>query len=125
MAGFVITHDGDEFGFHTDTGFPRNIAPERIKEIQLDCDELQWALKLWPEADLFAYPGRVRVWKGASARRLACKFLEEQIVKSGGTKPSGGLFDGWDSVHPTAECLHCHGTGLAPGDGTTECGFCA
>lgn len=31
---------------------------------------------------------------------------------------------GWDEVKPTAECFHCEGTGLAPGDGTTECGFC-
>lgn len=32
---------------------------------------------------------------------------------------------GWDDVRPTNECLHCHGTGLAPGDGRTECGFCS
>lgn len=31
---------------------------------------------------------------------------------------------GWDEIRPTAECVHCNGTGLAPGDGTTECGFC-
>lgn len=31
---------------------------------------------------------------------------------------------GWDDVRPTTECLHCDGTGLAPGDGQTECGFC-
>lgn len=34
------------------------------------------------------------------------------------------LFAGWDDVRPTSECPHCHGTGLAPGDGQTECGFC-
>lgn len=31
---------------------------------------------------------------------------------------------GWDRIVPTSECPHCHGTGLAPGDGHTECGFC-
>lgn len=25
---------------------------------------------------------------------------------------------------PTSECLHCDGSGKAPGDGRTECGFC-
>ncbi len=30
----------------------------------------------------------------------------------------------WDVTKKTSECLHCHGTGLAPGDGRTECGFC-
>lgn len=35
------------------------------------------------------------------------------------------IFDGWDDVRPTADCLHCNGTGLAPsGDGRTPCGFC-
>lgn len=31
---------------------------------------------------------------------------------------------GWDDVRPTNECLHCHGSGRAPGDGKTLCGFC-
>lgn len=31
---------------------------------------------------------------------------------------------GWDDVKPTSECLHCRGTGRAPGNGRTECGFC-
>lgn len=30
----------------------------------------------------------------------------------------------WDRVRPTSECLHCSRTGIAPGDGKTECGFC-
>lgn len=31
---------------------------------------------------------------------------------------------GWDKIRPTSECLHCDGSGDAPGDGRTECGFC-
>lgn len=31
---------------------------------------------------------------------------------------------GWDAIVPTSECRHCEGTGIAPGDGTTDCGFC-
>lgn len=31
---------------------------------------------------------------------------------------------GWDEVKLTSECLHCNGSGKAPGDGRTECGFC-
>lgn len=34
------------------------------------------------------------------------------------------LFAGWDEIKPTDKCLHCDGTGKAPGDGRTECGFC-
>lgn len=30
----------------------------------------------------------------------------------------------WDAIVPTSECRHCEGTGIAPGDGTTDCGFC-
>lgn len=30
----------------------------------------------------------------------------------------------WDKTRKTTDCLHCHGTGKAPGDGRTECGFC-
>jgi ribosomal protein S27AE len=30
----------------------------------------------------------------------------------------------WDRIWPQNQCPHCHGTGLAPGDGRTECGFC-
>lgn len=30
---------------------------------------------------------------------------------------------GWDDVKPTSKCLHCRGTGQAPGTGS-ECGFC-
>lgn len=33
-------------------------------------------------------------------------------------------FGGWDDPRPTKECLMCNGTGIAPGDGETECGFC-
>ena len=33
-------------------------------------------------------------------------------------------FRNWDKVRKTKDCLHCHGTGKAPGDGKTECGFC-
>lgn len=32
--------------------------------------------------------------------------------------------DRWDSVRPTECCRHCNGTGRAPGDGRTACGFC-
>lgn len=39
-------------------------------------------------------------------------------------RPSVPLFDGWDRLRPTSQCRHCHGTGRAPGDGRTECGFC-
>ncbi len=34
------------------------------------------------------------------------------------------MFHNWDKIKLTKDCLHCHGTGLAPGDGETECGFC-
>jgi len=35
------------------------------------------------------------------------------------------MLAGWDRPRRTAECPHCHGTGLAPStDGKTECGFC-
>lgn len=34
------------------------------------------------------------------------------------------MFRDWDKPRPTSECLHCHGSGIAPGDGETECGFC-
>lgn len=35
------------------------------------------------------------------------------------------IFDGWDDIRPTDECLHCGGTGSAPSsDGKTDCGFC-
>lgn len=33
-------------------------------------------------------------------------------------------FRNWDKIRPTSECRHCLGTGVAPGDGNTECGFC-
>ncbi len=33
-------------------------------------------------------------------------------------------FRNWDKIRPTSECRHCLGTGRAPSDGTTECGFC-
>lgn len=33
-------------------------------------------------------------------------------------------FPDWDAIRDTPNCLHCHGTGIAPGDGRTECGFC-
>lgn len=35
-----------------------------------------------------------------------------------------GWGGGWDALRQTENCLHCHGTGIAPGDGKTECGFC-
>lgn len=38
------------------------------------------------------------------------------------TLPS--IFRDWDAIRPTSECLHCKGSGIAPGDGRTECGFC-
>lgn len=34
------------------------------------------------------------------------------------------IWDNYDEVKPTPKCVYCHGTGLAPGDGVTECGFC-
>lgn len=30
----------------------------------------------------------------------------------------------WDDLKDTTDCRHCGGTGSAPGDGKTECGFC-
>lgn len=30
----------------------------------------------------------------------------------------------YDKVVPTSKCLHCDGSGIAPSDGYTECGFC-
>lgn len=82
MAGYVNMVDGDSFGFHVGT-FP-NIQPGRVCEIQLDCDELERGLRIWPEADFWADPGRVRNWYGPSARLFAQKLLEHQLrsVKS-------------------------------------------
>lgn len=34
------------------------------------------------------------------------------------------MLEHWDDVRLTSECLHCRGTGRAPGDGSTSCGFC-
>lgn len=34
-------------------------------------------------------------------------------------------FRNWDKIRPTSECRYCLGTGLAPGNGQTECGFCS
>lgn len=34
------------------------------------------------------------------------------------------MFPDWDMVRDTPDCPYCAGTGLAPGDGQTECGFC-
>lgn len=34
------------------------------------------------------------------------------------------MFRDWDKVKKRLDCLHCNGTGIAPGDGRTECGFC-
>ena len=34
------------------------------------------------------------------------------------------MLEHWDDVRLTSECLHCKGTGRAPGDGDTACGFC-
>lgn len=34
------------------------------------------------------------------------------------------LFPDWDAIRDTPDCPYCAGTGIAPGDGTTECGFC-
>lgn len=36
----------------------------------------------------------------------------------------GKLLEEWDEPTAKHSCLHCKGTGLAPGDGRTECGFC-
>lgn len=30
----------------------------------------------------------------------------------------------YDALRNPQDCLHCHGTTRAPGDGRTECGFC-
>lgn len=30
----------------------------------------------------------------------------------------------WDRIRETKDCPHCQGTGIAPGDGRTKCGFC-
>lgn len=35
------------------------------------------------------------------------------------------MFRDWDKVRETKDCPYCHGTGKAPGDGATECGFCS
>lgn len=34
------------------------------------------------------------------------------------------IFKNWDKIVATPDCLHCGGSGEAPGDGRTECGFC-
>lgn len=34
------------------------------------------------------------------------------------------MFPDWDDIRDTPDCPHCAGTGIAPGDGATECGFC-
>lgn len=34
------------------------------------------------------------------------------------------IFKNWDAIRATSRCLHCRGSGVAPGDGRTECGFC-
>lgn len=34
----------------------------------------------------------------------------------------GPMLAAWDKPRPTAECRHCHGTGMA--DESNECGFC-
>lgn len=80
MAGFVFLQDGSSIEFHT--GFPR-VNPEDVQEIQLDCDELDRGLRLWPEAVEFTpnQGSRVQNWIGASARRFACKFLDERFAR--------------------------------------------
>ena len=40
------------------------------------------------------------------------------------TKSLASLFEGWDDIRKTADCRHSDGTGKAPGDGKTHCGFC-
>ncbi len=54
--------------------------------------------------------------------------LRAQLFRSylhwGAYSHASRLFGGWDDIVPTAECLHCGGTGQAPGEGHTECGFC-
>jgi hypothetical protein len=34
------------------------------------------------------------------------------------------IFYRWDAIVPTKDCQHCRGSGIAPSDGNTECGFC-
>lgn len=87
MAGYVIMFDGDDFGFHKQSRFP-NVRVENVKQIQLDGDELELGLALWPMADQFAPPGRVRIWEGAVARRFAVKFQEFER----GSAPTGAFF---------------------------------
>lgn len=38
--------------------------------------------------------------------------------------PTVRTFTDWDAIRPTSDCPFCHGTGIAPGDGRTKCGFC-
>ncbi len=79
MAGFLIMQDGDEFQFHVGS-FPE-VNPRDVTCIQLDCDELDKGLDLWPNAELFTGDqGRVMSWHGASARRFVCKFLDHHFA---------------------------------------------
>lgn len=84
MAGFVSLRSREEpIEFHVGT-FPTTIEVDDVDVIQLDCDELEHGLRVWPEAATFVEPEhngrRVKAWRGASARRMACKILSDQGV---------------------------------------------
>lgn len=50
-----------------------------------------------------------------SGRRCGKTAIKDEFLR---------LFADWDKPRNTSECPHCDGTGLAPGDGRTSCGFC-
>lgn len=52
------------------------------------------------------------------ARRSRIKNTDERLQELKETLRN------WDAPRTTADCPYCHGTGLAPGDGKTKCGFC-
>ncbi len=67
---YVFNHHGDEFHWHTDHDMPA-VVPETVNSIHADCDELAYILREHPQYEQFTPDtGRVRVWRGATARRL-------------------------------------------------------
>jgi hypothetical protein len=74
MAGYITTTDGDLHPFHAGDAVKvlNLIAPGKVRSVQLDCDELDWGLNVWPEAQTFTpdQGKRVQVWRGAQARRF-------------------------------------------------------
>ena len=57
-------------------------------------------------------------------KERAERFIRDAIDRIRNDPQIRRMFDGWDDIVPTSECRHCQGTGLGPGDGKTECGFC-